>query len=117
MAPPGRSCSGEPSTGLAWSSSTPSAAAIPGEGTGPSGFSVHRYDFKARKTDVPLTGVTAFQMSFGGEKALYRQGQTWFIAALHPMSNGPGGGPAPAAPPVPPPAIPASPPEPAAPQR
>ena len=60
-------------------------------------LSVHRYDFKARNTDVPLAGVSAFQMSFSGDKALYRQGQSWFIAALHPMASGAGGGPAPTA--------------------
>ena len=76
------------------------AAAIPGEAGGPSGFSVHRYDFKSRKTDVPLAGVSAFEMSFGGDKALYRQGQSWFIAALRPMANAAGGGAAPAAPPA-----------------
>lgn len=67
----------------------------PGEG-GP-GLIVHRYDLKTRKSDVPLRGVSNFQMSFGGEKALYRQGDNWIIAALRPMSNGPGGGGPPAA--------------------
>ncbi len=63
------------------------------------GLAVHRYDLKARKSDVPLSGVSAFQMSWGGEKALYRQGENWKIAALRPMP-GPG---APAAGPTPPP--------------
>lgn len=58
---------------------------------------MHRYDIKTRKSDVPLSGVNNFQMSFGGEKALYRQGQNWFIAALRPMPTGPGGGARPAA--------------------
>src|SRR5260370_32603918 len=35
-------------------------------------------------------------MSFGGEKALYRQGENWIIAALRPMATGPGGGTPPA---------------------
>ena len=55
-------------------------------------MTVHRYDLKARKSDVPLTGVSSFQMSSGGEKALYRQGENWIIAALRPMATGPGGG-------------------------
>jgi tricorn protease len=63
---------------------------------GPMGFTVHRYDLKARKSDAPLSGVTAFQMSFNGEKALYRQGESWIIASLRPMANGPGGGGGPA---------------------
>lgn len=66
---------------------------------GPPGMTVHRYDLKARKSDVPLAGVSAFVMSFGGDKALYRQGENWTIASLRPMVNGPGGGPA-AAPPA-----------------
>ncbi|HTA70710.1 MAG TPA: PDZ domain-containing protein [Bryobacteraceae bacterium] len=66
---------------------------------GPAGLTIHRYDFKTRKSDVALSGVTGFQMSFGGEKALYRQGDNWIIAALRPPANGQG-----AAPPAPPPA-------------
>jgi len=61
---------------------------------------VHRYDLKTRKSDVPLTGVNNFQMSFGGEKALYRQSENWIITALRPMANGPDGGPPAATPPV-----------------
>jgi len=69
-----------------------------GEGpAGPPGMTVHRYDLKTRKSDVPLSGVNSFQMSFGGEKALYRQGENWIIAALRPMPTGPGGGGPPAA--------------------
>jgi tricorn protease len=64
----------------------------PGEnGDGPGGLAVHRYDFKTRKSDVALTRVSSFQMSFGGEKALYRQGDNWIIASLRPAPSGPGG--------------------------
>ena len=68
---------------------------------GPPGMAVHRYDLKAGKSDVALTGVRDFTMSFSGDKALYRQGDNWIIAALRPMPPGPGaaappaGGPAP----------------------
>ena len=67
---------------------------------GPPSFAqtVHRYDLKARKSDIPLSGVTGFRMSHGGEKALYQQGGNWMIAALRPMATGAG-----AAPPPPPP--------------
>ena len=61
----------------------------------PPGVAVHRYDLKTRKSDVPLTGVNNFQMSAGGEKALYRKGDDWTIAALRPMPTGPGGAPPP----------------------
>ncbi len=70
------------------------------DATGP-GMAVHRYDLKARKGDVPLTGVSSFQMSAGGEKALYRQGENWMIAALRPMPpSSAGAAPPPAAPPA-----------------
>ena len=59
---------------------------------GPPGLTIHRYDLKARKSDAPLSGVSSFQMSYGGEKALYRQGENWIIAELRPMAKGPGGG-------------------------
>ncbi len=64
----------------------------------PFGLTVHRYDFKTRKSDVPLTGANGFQMSFSGEKAVYRQGENWYIAALRPIASGPGGGPPAASP-------------------
>jgi tricorn protease len=66
--------------------------------TGGFGLTVHRYDLKTRKSDVALSGVSAFEMSFGGEKALYRQGENWIIAALRPMAAGPGGAAPPPAP-------------------
>ena len=78
------------------------ALEAPGGGDGAvvvPGQIVHRYDLKTRKSDVPLTGVNNFQMSAGGEKALYRQGENWIIAALRPMAAGPGGA-------APPPAVP-----------
>ncbi len=65
-------------------------AQVEGGAAGGPRLAVHRYDLKTRKSDVPLAGVSAFQMSFGGEKALYRQGENWIIAALRPMANGPG---------------------------
>jgi tricorn protease len=66
---------------------------------GPPAEVVHRYDFKTRKSDIALSGVIGFQMSFGGDKALYRQGENWIIAALRPMAAGPGGA-TPAVPPA-----------------
>ena len=68
-------------------------APAPGENDdGPGRLAVHRYDFKTRKSDVPLTRVSSFEMSFGGEKALYREGDNWIIASLRPSPGGPGGG-------------------------
>ncbi len=52
---------------------------------GPAGLTVHRYDLKERRGDVPFNGVQAFQISANGEKALYRQGQNWIIGAIRPL--------------------------------
>ena len=80
--------------GILLAQEVPSAAPQETEGLpgGYQGLAVHRYDMKTRKSDIPLSGVTGFQMSFGGDKALYRQGENWFIAALRPAPSGPGGG-------------------------
>ena len=70
-------------------------------GTDVPGNVLHRYDLKARRADAPLTGISYFEMSAGGEKALSRQGTRWIIAALRPMAPaGAGGGAAPSAPPA-----------------
>jgi len=55
----------------------------------PRSVTVHRFDLKTRRSDAPLSGVNSFQMSLGGEKALYRQGDNWTIAPLRP-APGPG---------------------------
>jgi tricorn protease len=41
---------------------------------------VTKFDFKTRKTEPFLSGVSAFTVSANGEKVLYRQGPQWFIA-------------------------------------
>jgi tricorn protease len=56
------------------------------------GSTVHRYDLKARKSDVAISGVGFFEVAQNGEKMLYRQGDRWFIGPLRPMT--PGGAPA-----------------------
>jgi tricorn protease len=81
----------------------PVAGGTDGTGEGPPPLTLHRYDLKSRKSDAPLSGITAFEMSFGGEKALYKQGEKWKIAALPPMpgpgsGSGPGSAPASAGP-------------------
>ncbi|MBN1568210.1 MAG: PD40 domain-containing protein [Acidobacteria bacterium] len=80
---------------------TPASGTAGGEGIpdGLQGMNIHRFDLKTRKSDVALAGAGSFEMSFGGEKALYRQGGNWIIAPLRPAPSGPGAG----APPTPPP--------------
>ena len=53
-------------------------------------FTIHRFDLGKRKSDVVIGGVRAFQVSFSGEKMLYRQGDKWVIAAPPPMPDGEG---------------------------
>ena len=59
---------------------------------------VHRYDLKLRKSDVPVQGVQTFEVSHNGEKMLYRQGDRWVISAPRPMPTG--SGPPPPQPPA-----------------
>lgn len=46
---------------------------------GPRQLIISKFDFKTRKTDLIIGGVTVFQLSANGEKMLYRQGEQWFI--------------------------------------
>ena len=49
------------------------------------GNTVHRYDLKARKSDVVVSGIRAFEMARNGKKYLYSQRGRWFIGTLKPM--------------------------------
>ncbi len=57
------------------------------------GNTVHRYDLTARKSDVVVSGINAFEMARNGKKYLYRQRGRWFIGTLKPMP--PPGAPSP----------------------
>ncbi len=46
---------------------------------GPPQLIVNKFDFKTRKTDLIIGGVSVFTLSNNGEKMLYRQGEQWFI--------------------------------------
>ncbi len=46
---------------------------------GPLQLIVNKFDFKTRKTDLIIGGVSYFALSANGEKMLYRQGEQWFI--------------------------------------
>jgi tricorn protease len=47
---------------------------------GPRQITVNKFDFKTRKTDKIVEGITAYNLSDNREKMLYRQGEQWFIA-------------------------------------
>lgn len=51
----------------------------------PQGNTVHRYDLEARKADVVINKVNAFEMARNGKKYLYSQKDRWFIGSLRPM--------------------------------
>jgi tricorn protease len=46
---------------------------------GPAHLTVQRFELKTRKTEKLVDNVDAFDISFDGEKILYRQGEQWFI--------------------------------------
>ena len=69
-----------------------SVPALPGQFFS-AGNTVHRYDLKARKSDVVISGIRAFDMARNGKKYLYSQRGRWFIGTLRPMP--PSGAPSP----------------------
>jgi len=69
-----------------------SVPALPGQFFS-AGNTVHRYDLKARKSDVVIGGIRAFEMARNGKKYLYSQKGRWFIGTLKPMP--PPGAPSP----------------------
>ncbi len=67
-------------------------------GAGAPGFTIQKYDLEKRKLDKAIDGVTSFELSANGEKALYRQGfGSWVIGSTAtlgaPMPPGAPGGP------------------------
>jgi tricorn protease len=58
---------------------------------GQQGFILHKYDLEKRKLDKVAEGLSALDFSANGEKMLYRQGQSWFIASTaQPIKPGEG---------------------------
>ncbi len=58
---------------------------LPPAGTqapGQFGLTVHKFDLEKRKLDQVLRGITSFEVSANGEKALIRQGPGWSIRAI-----------------------------------
>ena len=64
-------------TGILFLAELPAVPSI----TEPTPFSVSKFDLSTRKTEPFLANLRAFTVSANGEKALYRQGPGWFIAA------------------------------------
>jgi tricorn protease len=51
-------------------------------------MTVHRFDLKSRKSDMPVGGVGRFEISVNGEKMLYRKDDKWYITPPPPMASG-----------------------------
>ncbi len=58
------------------------------EGDGPTD-TLHKFELKTRKTEKILDGINAFDVSFNGEKMLYRQKQQWFIVPAQKPAESP----------------------------
>jgi tricorn protease len=52
-------------------------------------LTLHKFELKTRKTEKILEGISSFDLSFNGEKMLYRQKDQWFIAKAEKPSEGP----------------------------
>jgi tricorn protease len=50
---------------------------------------LHKFDLKTRKTEKILENITGFNLSFNGEKMLYRQKDQWFITKVEKPAEGP----------------------------
>ena len=48
---------------------------------GVQGATLHRFELDKRKVEKVLDGISYFDVSFNGEKMMYRQGERWFIVA------------------------------------
>jgi tricorn protease len=48
---------------------------------GPPALELIKFDLSKRKTETLISGASALDLSFNGEKFLYQQGDDWFIAA------------------------------------
>lgn len=56
---------------------------------GPPSLTLQKFDLKTRKTEKILDGINSFDLSFNGEKMLYRQKDQWFIKPAAKPSEGP----------------------------
>jgi tricorn protease len=52
-------------------------------------LTVHKFDLKTRKTEKILSEVNAFELSFNGEKMLFRRKDQWTIAPAEKAPEGP----------------------------
>jgi tricorn protease len=60
----------------------PTLPVLEGGSPSPGPSTVTKFDLATRKSEKALDGVSTFVVSANGEKALYQQGENWFIAPL-----------------------------------
>jgi len=74
--------------GVIYLAEGPQVDPIDYEDGGPA-MKIHKFDFKTRKTDQILDGVTRFDLSFNGEKMLYAKENQWSIGPAEKPAEGP----------------------------
>ena len=75
-------------TGVLFLVEGPTLDPIEFEDGGPS-TKIHKFEMKTRKTEQILDGVTAFDLSFDGEKMLYAKQTQWTIGPAAKPADGP----------------------------
>jgi tricorn protease len=55
---------------------------------GSPGLTLHKFDLEKRKAEKVLEGITALDVSFNGEKLLFRQGDKWHITSTASPKSG-----------------------------
>ena len=57
-------------------------SSLPGSGPSSDRQNLYRFELATKKTDKVIEGIRDFDVSFDGEKMLYRQGQKWTVSAI-----------------------------------
>lgn len=58
-------------------------------GEGGLNLTLHKFDLKTRKTEKIIEGIDSFDLSFNGDKMLYRQKDQWSITKAEKPAEGP----------------------------
>ncbi|MGC1522179.1 MAG: PDZ domain-containing protein [Steroidobacteraceae bacterium] len=64
------------------------AVGRPSQDGGPGAFSLWRFTTEKRQTEQMLSGVTAYKVSFDGEKLFYARGDNWFLVPVSDLKPG-----------------------------
>jgi len=75
-------------TGVVFIVEGPAVELVGGDEGAPS-LTVHKFDLKTRKTEKLLDEVNAFEVSFNGEKMLFRRKDQWTVAPADKPPEGP----------------------------